>query len=65
MENSDQVGKWKIIKNDLGGINFMGPKGEILYLAPYASEKEREAVIDALPKYVREYYFENYQKEEE
>ncbi|MFP3950896.1 MAG: hypothetical protein ACLFVP_01955 [Candidatus Bathyarchaeia archaeon] len=64
MERSDQVGKWKIVKNDLGGINFMGPKGEILYLAPYASQKENNAVIEALPKYVREYYFEHYRQEE-
>lgn len=42
----------------------MGPKGEILYLAPYASQKENNAVIEALPKYVREYYFEHYRQEE-
>jgi hypothetical protein len=60
MSEEKSVRKWTIRKTDVGGIYFLGPKGRVLFLAPYASEKEQEAVMNALPKYVKEFFEENF-----
>lgn len=59
MPNEKQIGKWVISETNLGGVYFIGPKGRILFLAPYASESEKLAVLNALPNYVKAFYENN------
>ena len=44
-ETELSIGNWKIIRNKVGGINFLGPRGIKIYLAPFAPESEKKQII--------------------
>ena len=49
----EEIGNWTIISHDSGVYEFMGPKNQVIFLAPNTPETEKRAALKVLPKYVR------------
>jgi hypothetical protein len=54
--NKEEVDNWIIVSYDSGVYEFMGPKNQVIFLAPNAPEAEKRAALKVLPKYVRYWY---------
>jgi len=54
--NKEEIGNWTILSYDSGVYEFLGPKRQVIFLAPNAPEAEKRAVFKMLPKYVRNWF---------
>jgi DNA-directed RNA polymerase subunit RPC12/RpoP len=57
IEGEGKIGDWryKVVEARAGkGLWLMSPRGRSLYLAPLASKKEIQSILNILPDYVRE-----------